>query len=52
MSKELENLEKRVGKNLRSIERDMKKLILRVAEYATLISKLAKEKEELENERD
>ena len=49
MSKELENLQKRTEKNLRSIERDMNKLIVRVAEYAEIISKLAEEKEELEN---
>ena len=49
MTKELENLQKRVDKNLKSIQRDTKKLILRVAEYAELISILAKEKEELEN---
>ena len=49
MTKELETLQKRIDKNLRSIQRDTKKLILRVAEYAVLIGKLAKEKEDLEN---
>ena len=49
MTKELENLQKRMDKNLRAIGRDTAKLIQRVNEYAEIISILAKEKEELEN---